>query len=479
MKDSKSVLSGIGSMAVLTISSKLIRLLILMFTARFLTAADFGVVAAFSMVFAFAHLFAGMGTTRTIVQRPIINNSHIASALYFSLSIGLVLTLIMFFSAGYIAEFMNVPELILPLKVSSFTFLILAFSNTCSGLYQREGNIVFIGKVQALGTVLGGVLITVPLVFFDVGHWSIIFGLLFSEVFSILIVILLGFKKLRFKAKKKEFDEIVKYSFAFFFNNTIGLLSQQVDIAVVSKYMGAIPLGNYSRAIQLVEFPNQIYWMVVDRVVFPAMSAMKSDKVKLANFFTTSIALLSLILILGSTILSIGAYEIVLIMMGSNWESVAELLQILAFAIFFRSISAFMDSFLAAYGLVKVLTYKQIISLLSFVVLLLFAIDSGVKGVAIAVVISSIIRFLLTVITVVVFTEIKFKSILSSFFPGMNTVIVILILYLFFNEFTPLIGFTGILISFLLFMALMFLKPMNLFLTQEGVGFVNKIKCKF
>ncbi|MCG6201913.1 oligosaccharide flippase family protein, partial [Psychromonas antarctica] len=81
MIQQKSVLAGVGVMAVLTIASKIVRLVVLMVTARFLSPEDFGVIAAFSMVLALAYLFANGGVVKTLIQRPVVNQSHIGSAI--------------------------------------------------------------------------------------------------------------------------------------------------------------------------------------------------------------------------------------------------------------------------------------------------------------------------------------------------------------------------------------------------------------
>ena len=479
MTEQKSVMSGIGTMAALTISSKLVRLVILMITARFLTPEDFGVVAAFTLVYGFAYLFADMGIIRTLIQRPIISEKHIGSALALSISLSVTICLLLVFFSEYIASLMTIDAIILPLQISSIMFLLLGVSNICSALLQRNGNVVFIGKVQAFGTIAGNMFVTVPLLYFDIGYWSIIIGLWASELISVLFILYKNFFSLHFKIHKKELTEIVKYASAFFLNNTLVLLSQQIDIAIVSRFMGSAALGNYSRAMQLVEFPNQIYWLVVDRVIFPVMSAMKSEKDKLAHFFLDSLALLSFGLTLGSLVLIIGAQDVVLIMMGDQWGMVGELLKILAGCIIFRALTSFMDSFLAAYDLVKILTIKQIISLFILLSCVGLAIEYDVKGVAIAVVIASILRFLLTLLFIVTKTQVTLMQVVKAFLPSILSSVLIITIYLIISLIPILSGLVGIMISILLFLLVSIALPLDILLSAHVVMFINKFKAKY
>tara|TARA_R110001583_G_scaffold83923_1_gene221192 strand:+ start:9574 stop:11043 length:1470 start_codon:yes stop_codon:yes gene_type:complete len=479
MSEQKSVMSGIGTMAVLTISSKLVRLVILMITARFLTPEDFGVVAAFTMVYGFAYLFADMGIIRAIIQRPVISEKHIGSALALSVGLSVVIFFVLVFFSDFIANLMTIEAIALPLQISSAMFLLLGVSNICSALLQRHGEVVFIGKVQAFGTIAGNLFVTVPLLYFDIGYWSIIIGLWASELISVLFILYKNVVNLHFKIFKKELTEIIKYASAFFFNNTLGLLSQQIDIAIVSRFMGSAALGNYSRAMQLVEFPNQLYWLVVDRVIFPVMSAMKSEKDKLAHFFLESLALLSFCLTLGTVILIVGAQEVVLIMMGAQWGMVGELLQILAGCIVFRALASFMDSFLAAYDLVKILTIKQIISLLILLLSVGLAIKYDVTGIAIAVVIASALRFLLTLSFIVIKTQVTSMQLIKAFTPSVLSSTLIVVTYLIISLVPILSGLVGIMMSVLLFLLVSIALPLDMLLSAHVVKFVKQLKAKY
>ena len=472
----KSVFSSIGVMAALTISSKLIRLIILMITARFLTSEDFGVVAAFTMVYTLAYVISEMGIVRTIIQRPIISDKHIGSALFISLTICISVSISLYLFSGYIAALVNIPQIMLPLKISSLMFLILGFSNVCSAIFQKNNQILLIGKLQAYGTIFGNVFVTVPLLYFDLGYWSIIIGLWVSELLSIVVITFLGWKLLSFKMRINECMEIIKYSIAFFFNHTLTVLSQQIDIAIVSRYFGSAILGDYSRAMQLITFPNQIYMLVVDRVVFPVMAKMESDKEKLVNFFTKTFSVLSLVLCIGVLILVFGAKEIVVVMMGSGWERVSDLLSILAYIIIFRALTSYMNSFLAAYGLVKLLTYKQILSLGLMCLTIYFLTPYGIDFLAYGVVGSSMLQFFITVFCIVYFTEFKASYLIEALLPTVLTTFFITSFYSFSYYTFALSGLLNICITVIIYTLIGFFVPINIVYTKKGTIFFQNLK---
>jgi len=476
MAQKKSGLSGIGVMAGLTFVSKLVRLLVLMVTARFLSPEDFGVVAAFSMILALAYLFTDMGLMKTLIQRPIINKFHIGSAITVSVIFGIAVSVALIFGSGIIEELSGVPGVKLPLQLSSCLFILLAISNICSALFQRNGEIIFIGKIQSFSTIFGSLCVTVPLLWFDFGYWSIIIGIFVAEFTALTIITWRGRAFLTLSIAKKEVHEIIKYSSAFFSHNLIILISKQIDSAIIGRYLGSSALGNYSRSVQLIEFPNQIYWLVVDRVVFPSMSAMKTDKEKLRCFFVDVYSLLLIPLTIGAVILFLGAKEIIGIMMGEGWEVVIILIQILAVNVVFKCITGFVDSFLAAYGVIKALTYKNLFSLIVFTLAILVGVRFGLNGVAYAVVFASSINLFLSIGIAIFYAQVPSKNILLATIPAFSMLLMLILMYISVSMIITAPALVNILIATISLGALCFIFPSETLLSNNGKKFILKIK---
>ena len=476
MTKNKSPLSGIGIMAGLTVVSKLVRLIVLMVTARFLSPEDFGAIAAFTMILALAYLLTDMGLTKTLIQRPIINKFHIGSATAVSVLFGIGVSITLIFGAGIIEELSGVPGIKLPLQVSSSLFVLLAISNICSALFQRDGKIVFIGKVQSFSTIFGSLFITVPLLWFGFGYWSIIIGIFVAEFAALIIIAWYGRAFITISIAKTEVCEIIKYASAFFSHNLIRVISKQVDSAIIGRYLGSSDLGNYSRSIQLIEFPSQIYWLVVDRVVFPNMSAMKSDNEKLRCFFIDVYCLLLIPLSIGAIILFLGAKEIIEIMMGEGWEVVIVLIKILAINVLFKCITGFIDSFLAAYGVIKILTYKNIFSLIIFIFAIFFGVKFGLSGVAYAVVFASATNFFLSIFITIYSTKISSKRVLLASLPAILLSFILTLIYTLISLFIIAPALINILIATALLGGLCFSFPSETLLSNNGKKFILKIK---
>jgi len=478
MTQQKSVLSGIGMMAILTVVSKLVRLIVLMVTARFLTAEDFGIVATFSMVLAIAYMFADLGLIKTIIQRPNINEKHIGGAIIISIIFSAIVFLTLIFASHSIENITAVSGVAQPLQMASSLFVLLAMSNICSAVFQRNGDVVFIGKVQSLSTVFGSLCITVPLLWFDLSYWAIIIGTLVTESISLLLILWNGKSFLKFSFAKAETLEIIKYSSAFFSHNIINLVSKQIDTALVGRYLGKNDLGNYSRSMQLIEFPSQLYWMVVDRVIFPSMSAMKNNKDKLTLFFIDIYSLLLLILSVGALTLFLGATELIPIIMGEGWEVVIGLIEILTISIVFKCLTGFTDSFLAAHGVIKALTYKNIFSLLIFSASIFIGIDFELSGIAYAVVFANACSLAISTCIAIYCAGLTINGFIHASIPAFSTSLFVIFSYTalsFISNFSSLVCILASIFTWALFS---FLFPSAIFLSKNGEKFLSSIKYK-
>ena len=101
------------------------------------------------------------------------------------------------------------------------------------------------------------------------------------------------------------------------------ILANQADNLVVGRWLGAVALGVYGRAYQLMAVPTSLIGDVMDRVLFPAMSRVQDDPARLAAAFLRGTALLVLATLPVGVVAAILAPEFVAVAFGrdgSRWS---------------------------------------------------------------------------------------------------------------------------------------------------------------
>ena len=182
----KRIFSSIRWQAILDIFTKLVAPITFIILARLLSPEDFGVLAIIWIVISISQLVMEMGLNAAIIQKKIIDDTHITTAFLVNLSFGLVLIIIFYFISHYIADFFNMPQLSSLLKVVSLIFLINAFGSVQQALLTRDLLFKKIAIVRTFAALMYSIF-TITLALSGFGIWSIIYGQIISSAISSIL----------------------------------------------------------------------------------------------------------------------------------------------------------------------------------------------------------------------------------------------------------------------------------------------------
>ena len=175
--------SGSGVQGVLKIS-------VLAYMARYISAEEFGVANMALIVIAFSELISNLGVGPAIVQKKQLRKEHIYTAVNLSILMGLFFTLLIYFTSGYIAKYFNMLELIKILKVLSYVFLLESFSLVSQALLQRNLKFKLISVISVISYLIGYGIVGVIFSYLNYGVWALVFAHLSQTIIrSILFII--------------------------------------------------------------------------------------------------------------------------------------------------------------------------------------------------------------------------------------------------------------------------------------------------
>src|SRR5205085_2202322 len=103
------------------------------------------------------------------------------------------------------------------------------------------------------------------------------------------------------------------------------------------RWLGAGPLGLYSRAYNFLMVPTTLFGTVVDKVLFPAMAHIQGDTKRLTRAFRRSLAIVAMVTLPVSVVLVVLAPELVTLVLGQRWSGMIVPFQVLAGTMLFRT----------------------------------------------------------------------------------------------------------------------------------------------
>ncbi|MFL5402229.1 MAG: lipopolysaccharide biosynthesis protein [Gemmatimonadales bacterium] len=379
---------GAGAMAVL-------KLAVLVLLTRLLSPADFGVVSAALVVIAFSLNFSQLGLGPALVQRPVLEPRHVSTAFFASTGFGLLVAAAIWLAAPAIAQFFKMDSLAQVVRVLALLFPLAGVSAAPESLLQRDLRFRLLANRDVFAYAVGYGGVGVGLALLGWGIWALV-GAQLAQV-TIRTVILLRAAPPLFRARPTwaSFLELVGFGAGQSIARMGIILANQLDNLVVGRWMGAVALGNYSRAFQFMAVPTGLLGDVLDKVLFPTMARVQDDPRRLAAGYLRGTALLALILAPAGVVAAVLAPELVAVAFGKKWAGIIPPFQVLALGMMLRTGYRMSDSLSRATGKVYRRAWRQWLFAAMVFTGAWLGHYEGLTGVAVGVLIAFFINYVL------------------------------------------------------------------------------------
>ena len=372
-----------------------VQLIVLALAARFLPAEQLGSYALVHLVLAFATLFSEMGLMQSVVHHQTDDKRKLGELGLLNLLICAGLTALVWLIADHIAAFFADPRLSELLQWVSFSFVIMGLSRVNLAVLQRDLAFTRVAIVDMTAAILS-LPITLWLLSSLGNVTALILGLLAQQVMlslgywlatsgTVFFAIPTSLQRLRHHLRFGAFQTA---------SAIVNAVNAQIDILLVGKLLGTEVLGGYSLVRQLCFRPAMVINPVLTKVAFPYMAKMQQDR-RLGRVYqkmSASLAALNFPIYLS---LCVFAHDVILFMFGETWLHLTTLMQILAIWCLVRSIINPVGSLLLAKGWVARSLYWNIGLMVVFPITILLASQTGVVGIASALLVLQLIVLLL------------------------------------------------------------------------------------
>lgn len=360
--------------------------------ARLLFPEDFGLMGLTMIVVQFARRLANFGFNMVLVQRKDVKDIHFDTTFWFNFLLFSIITIIVFVSAPYLALFFNNDSLKNILRVIGLDFMIRPFISVPRAILIRNMNFKKVGQVRTFGSIVEMV---TPIGFALAGYgvWSLVLGTLFGSFAESILTIAFARWLPKFKFKVTALREI--FSFGMWVNITtyLNYFIKQVDYFFIGKLLGAVQLGYYERAFNLMNLPRKRIQQTVNDVLFSTFSKIQDDNKRILNALlkiTTYISILSYPLMIG---LFFAAPALVTVLYGAKWSPTIYPFRIMCISGLIFTFDLTFTPVLMGKGLVSVQALRQSFHFIVLTICVLVGIKWGINGVAWGLVIATFTSF--------------------------------------------------------------------------------------
>ena len=367
-----------------------VTLIISIVLARILDPEVYGTVALITVFTTILETFISNGIGTALVQKKETDDLDFSSVFYFNLFTCLVLYLLMFLLAPFIAAFYNRPELIPLVRVLSLTLIIAGVKNVQQAYVARH--MLFKNYFFAtLGGTIGAGIIGIILALNNFGVWAIVIQSIFNNAVDTLI--LWGIVKWR---PQKAFSFYrLKTLYAFGWKILVSSLLEkiygQLRSLLIGKYYSSADLAYYHRGEQ---FPQLIVNNInssIDSILLPTMSQEQDNKNRVREMTRRAIKTSTYIIMPIMVGLAVCAEPIIIIVLTDKWLPAVFFLRIFCFTYAFFPLHTANLNAIKALGRSDLFLKLEIIKKIVGLIALLSTIFISVKAMALSLLVTSVL----------------------------------------------------------------------------------------
>lgn len=413
--------TAVGWQFATTFGKYVLQFLVVAVLSRLLSPEDFGVVGQAMIFIGLANLCSDIGVAPALIQRKTITDAHIRVAFTFSVITGLIMAGIAWLTAWIPAMVFRSAALEPLLQLLSVTLLFKSIGITATCLLMRQLDFrrwfwIYIGAY-----VVGSATVGVGMALAGYGAWALAWAYVTQDALSCLILLLVVRHPMRFLFARTEARQLLGFGVGLTLSRVTHYATQNLDRFVVGRWLGAAPLGLYTRAYELLTVSNETFAQVLGRVLFPAFSKMQDEPERLWNAYLRAVSTVSLVAFPIFTGLAVAAPEAVRFVFGPQWGDAVLPLQILCAGGVFWSVTTLSDTVVQALGAVYSIFWRRVVLSTAIFVGALIGSQQGITGVAAGVAASMVMMYFLMARLCLRLTQGNWRQFVLCQMPGICT----------------------------------------------------------
>lgn len=420
-----------------------VQFLVQIVLARILFPEDYGLIAIVTIFILLANVFIESSFNTALIQKKGADELDFSSVFYLNLAISILLYVILFFSAPYIALFYNEPQLILVIKVLSLTLLF-------GSLYSVQN--AFVAKkmlfknlfLSSFGAIITSGIVGISGAYLGWGLWALVAQQL---TYKIMVTSILWFT-VRWRPRLLFSFIRIKRLFSFGWKILLSALlitiSQNIIGLIIGKISNPAMLGFYNRGKQFPElFVHNINGSI-QSVLFPALASEQDNPERVKGLLRRSLITSSFVVFPMMVLLFSIAEPLIILLLTDKWLPAVPFLQIFCVIYALMPIHTVNLQAINALGKSDIYLKLEIIKKTLEFIVLLITIEYGIYAIVLGQLLISVIATFINAYPTAKLLNYGFREQLVDIVKNLLLALVMggVLFLIKFNEINPLMSIT-------------------------------------
>lgn len=297
--------------------------------ARLLAPEDFGLIAMVTALTGFVGMFKDAGLSMATVQRQEINHAQISTLFWINVALGAALMGITATLAPAVAWFYGNQELTGITLLLSTALLISGFAIQHQALLRRQMRFTALVVIEIIAQAVA-IGVAIALAFTGFGYWALVSQPITAAATLTLLCWLLCDWRPGLARRGAGVRPMLAFGGNLTGSSIMIYFARNLDNIMIGRFIGAGPLGFYTRAYSLLMLPISQINSPVTNVAIPALSSLQDKPQDFRRYYTRA---LGLVVFFGFPLVSwlfVAADEVVLIVLGEKWIDSIPIFRMLA-----------------------------------------------------------------------------------------------------------------------------------------------------
>ena len=386
----KTVISSLVWKFLERLGTQGIQFVVSIILARLLLPSDYGIITMIMVFTAIANSFIQSGFSTSLIQKKNSDELDFSSVFYTSFVIAIICYLILYFTSPLIADFYQMPQIKVILRVLALTLFFGAFNSVQNAKLSKDMKFKTL-FFSSLGAIIVSGTTGITMAYLGFGAWALVGQQLANIIASTIILWFTSGWRPKIMFSLTRVKGLFSYGWKIMCSSLIDTFYQNLYNLVIGKFYNSATLGNYNKGEQ---FPKLIAVNIdgaIGSVMLPAYAREQERKDKVKKMVRRAIVTSSLILFPLMLGLAAIAEPLVKILLTDKWLGCVPFMQILCVVYALYPINTANLQAIKALGKSDYFLKLEIIKKILGITVLIITVPHGVYTMAIGQVIVTII----------------------------------------------------------------------------------------
>lgn len=360
--------------------------------ARLLAPSDYGLMGMLTIFVMLSNVIIEGGFAKALIQKKDCDNADYSTAFISNVGVSLLIYVILFFSAPWVANFYDEPKLVALLRILAINFVLGALNIVQRAKLMADVDFKSLAQINVVSTLIGGIL-GIFMAYNGFGVWSLVGQTIGATLVMVMLFPFYSKWKPTFLFSRSSFTHLFGFGSKLMLTGFVSVIVNNITTICIGKHYKSSQLGYYTRASQFSEVIAYTINDILGTVTFPVLSKLQDDTNQMVSVYRRSLFFTALVVFPVMILVALLARPLIVILLTEKWLPVVPLLQILCLARMFTPLSAINMNILNAIGRSDLFMKLDFSKIPIIAISLVITIPLGVKAIVIGSLVISFICF--------------------------------------------------------------------------------------